>query len=1115
MDTTTEKTMAASSGAEENKTEEEKEDDKRQRHAMKRQRAIEELVATEATYVTQLQLLLEHYANQLNDYKILKEKEYHTLFPNDLRIICNLNSRLLNDLMDRIDENFDNDKTVISDILINFAPYFKMYQSYMNNHEAAINCLTSAKENSKAFAKYEQAQRKYFNNLNLTSLLILPVQRIPRYKIIVAEIVKNTESDHCDLDGLNKALELIQSVNITNNQRLKDIDARSIVMKIESEMENLGNISLVTPSRVFVKQTNSDFENELYKVSDSSMKSVVFYLFNDCLIYAAPPSGGIFASKKTTFRMLLPFDSSFEIEDWADTDKMQSCFVIKSLFESFMIKCENEKVKQDWINILNDTLDEWRQTLVEHNQNSNNNNNNNSNQANFEIPFIYNDQCMKCDNRIEKSKRLFCTYCGDLTCPNCRDKKGTLPSKIDPSMTVRVCNDCQFSMMNMNMNTSRCNKVHSVYNVNSIKNVYNVYNVYKAQYKAQHRKSAPAQDKKKNKNTFSSSCHRNNKRIKIHNMTIIKNKNKNKNKTTKTKTKTTTPNKNANKKISNRASRANRMNPLTHGSLLKRKSHNPSALENNDLLMELRSKMNNKSLNKSSHVIRSLDLDRGSVSRATNHNIGNNNNKNNNNNNHSNRGGRPKVPNQPAPRKPTAKLSQSSQSSNSMQSPPSGSARSGSGNVSPGPSSPRGIKTPPLTKYKTTINVTPSSSSTHTSPRKKLPPVPSAAKNNKPKGRGPGGRPLPAAPNDRKKKRSMDEMDGGVGGVSPVATRNRGYGKLKSKQPPPPANPIPNDILKKYNKNKNGSKSGQNSPPKLPMSKTSTAKDFWQQHEKRSTFAQQKKENEKPKKGFKGFKGKKTATGGGSGATITLKQANSSQLSSFSPKHHKSHSSFGPNRNRGSHSSRSSQGGQTVFTGMGLPKVSNWSESESEDGSDNDEKSEIITKSHTFGVTVSTGTTKKKWPTVQTKKNTFGKSNKKNSINTKTNGIKSSTPHYQQSTTGFGLNNPNAKVKIISHTSYDSDNSFPRRSPSLRNDTMSNSSVASNGAKVPKSSKRRPPPRPPNRRGHGSMASNASNDGSSNLNVGVLGVPFGTTRGIAKSIHGMDGFAQFIWYVMS
>ena len=100
------------------------------------------------------------------------------------------------------------------------------------------------------------------------------------------------------------------------------------------------------------------------------------------------------------------------------TAKMQLCFGIKSLFGSFMIKCENENIKHDWINISNATLDKWRQTLVEHNQNSNINDN----------------------SRIERCKCLFCTYCGDLTCPNCRNKKGTLPSKIDPSATVRVCN---------------------------------------------------------------------------------------------------------------------------------------------------------------------------------------------------------------------------------------------------------------------------------------------------------------------------------------------------------------------------------------------------------------------------------------------------------------------------------------------------------------------------------------------------------------------------------------------------------------------------------------------------------------------------------------------------
>ena len=111
------------------------------KRAFRRARAIEELLTTEETYVKQLKLLLVHYVDMLNDYKIIKEKDFNKLFPNDLRTICNLNSQLLKDLQDRIaspdkqnnnndndnndNDNTDNNDVIISDILLKFAPYFR------------------------------------------------------------------------------------------------------------------------------------------------------------------------------------------------------------------------------------------------------------------------------------------------------------------------------------------------------------------------------------------------------------------------------------------------------------------------------------------------------------------------------------------------------------------------------------------------------------------------------------------------------------------------------------------------------------------------------------------------------------------------------------------------------------------------------------------------------------------------------------------------------------------------------------------------------------------------------------------------------------------------------
>ena len=131
-----------------------------------------------------------------------------------------------------------------------------MYQNYCNNYSASSTRLAELrKKSSSAFSKYcdEQARSKQFNGLSIESLLILPIQRMPRYKMLLEEIIKNTEHDHPDLDQLQTALSQIAAVNDSINTKMKDFDAMKRVQNIENRFN--GKVTnLVTPSRRYIRE---------------------------------------------------------------------------------------------------------------------------------------------------------------------------------------------------------------------------------------------------------------------------------------------------------------------------------------------------------------------------------------------------------------------------------------------------------------------------------------------------------------------------------------------------------------------------------------------------------------------------------------------------------------------------------------------------------------------------------------------------------------------------------------------------------------------------------------------------------------------------------------------
>lgn len=219
----------------------------------------------------------------------------------------------------------------------------------MANSSVQLQRLTKCLDNSKFF-QFQQKMRKKFKNLGLTDLIIMPVQRIPRYKLLLQEIVKRTESDHPDFNGLKEALALIEQVNAENNETLKDFDARMRVLCVMNEIEKAPN--LASPARRFV------YSGELWKIKvNGKLEREMFYLFNDCLVYATPKSFGT----KNLFKMRIPIDSAFSVQNLKNTQKYKNMFALYSSLESIMLSTkEDGTAKREWIGVLLECADNAR-----------------------------------------------------------------------------------------------------------------------------------------------------------------------------------------------------------------------------------------------------------------------------------------------------------------------------------------------------------------------------------------------------------------------------------------------------------------------------------------------------------------------------------------------------------------------------------------------------------------------------------------------------------------------------------------------------------------------------------------------------------------------------------
>ena len=235
-----------------------------EKRANLRRHAMKELLDTEKTYVGLLKTLIDVFVDPLFDKpEILENKVQNAqrILFSDIKIIYGVNTAFLEDLTKKFEQSKDDTVDIfIGDDLRSFTPYFKSYQSYLNNYENAsvlIQRITNLERNKySAFNEWYDKQRMEFcDGKMLDFYLILPIQRLPRYKLCLHEIIKNTEKDHPDFDALKKAEKAIVDVTTLCNERMKEYQSRSVVREIEYQFVSYSSVNtqLVTPSRRFIK----------------------------------------------------------------------------------------------------------------------------------------------------------------------------------------------------------------------------------------------------------------------------------------------------------------------------------------------------------------------------------------------------------------------------------------------------------------------------------------------------------------------------------------------------------------------------------------------------------------------------------------------------------------------------------------------------------------------------------------------------------------------------------------------------------------------------------------------------------------------------------------------
>lgn len=247
----------------------------------KRKLAREEITSTEESYVRGLGVLVEEFVQPLKaqpgQYG-LTAQQVDKMFAN-IEAIAGLHQRMLKALKEN--EN-------AAEVLQKHSAFLKIYTSFVQNYPNALRIVQKAGDKLKRFLREKSEQK----NLEMLSYLILPVQRIPRYELLLRELLRHTQPAHKEHAQIEEALKQIKTVATEVNEYCREAENTSILFRLQSQLADTKEAKLLPPllepHRRLIKEAALQCLVQGASVEPSQPAPCHAFLLTDLLLWTSP-----------------------------------------------------------------------------------------------------------------------------------------------------------------------------------------------------------------------------------------------------------------------------------------------------------------------------------------------------------------------------------------------------------------------------------------------------------------------------------------------------------------------------------------------------------------------------------------------------------------------------------------------------------------------------------------------------------------------------------------------------------------------------------------------------------------------------------------------------------
>ncbi|XP_068442230.1 FYVE, RhoGEF and PH domain-containing protein 4-like [Clinocottus analis] len=402
-----------------------------------------ELLQTERAYVARLHLLDQVFCSRLT------EEAHRGSFPPDVirNIFSNISSIysfhsqfLLPDLEKCIGHWCESPG--LGSVLLQHAPFLRMYADYVRNFDQAMELVSTWSERSSVFRTIvlDIQSREVCGSLTLQHHMLEPVQRVPRYEMLLGDYLKKLPRDDPDYDLAHKSLQMISMAATHSNSAIHKAEHRKRLLEI---YEMIGEEEVVNPTNEFLR------EGRLLKLAarNTSAMERHLFLFNNFLLCCTPKFSLV--GQRFTVRCRIGVDG-MQVHQTTNEDHPHT-FQVSGKEKTLELQTSSEQDRDNWIKAIQEAIDvflknheTFKPACKELNVEES------TEELGRRAPRWIRDNevtvCMKCQEAFNAltRRRHHCRACGCVVCGKCSDNKAAL--EYDGNKLNKVCKAC-FSIL--------------------------------------------------------------------------------------------------------------------------------------------------------------------------------------------------------------------------------------------------------------------------------------------------------------------------------------------------------------------------------------------------------------------------------------------------------------------------------------------------------------------------------------------------------------------------------------------------------------------------------------------------------------------------------------------